>query len=270
MKGNHLAVLLGASIICMLGLSAKGADGTGTIYDPKLEPNKSFLAARAHLNAGEYEKALAIHEWMFANIESLKPDVFFLTVYNLCYDWHQVALNYPPAMKSLLEHRDRSDAAMRAAAKKKRSPELKDDIYLQIAFREVTAFNEWLEQDAKSADLFAAIEQDNPEYAESLYIWARDALLKAKRFEILVRHERSPESVIRTNTDIYKRMQDKRPDLRKLAERRFIEGITSAIDIYAGAGFPEKAEQIRSSALKIFDSPKIRDHGVAPAPTTKQ
>jgi hypothetical protein len=239
---------------------AKNGTVPADSYDPAVEPEKSFHAARAHLKAGEYEKALAIHEWMFGNIASLRPPVFFLCVDNLAYDWHQVALSYPPAMKSLLEHRDQSEAAVRSAAP---GLDIESDAYLpqKIAFVEAVSFNKWLGEDVRSADFFSEIERLNPEFTGSFYFHAKDALLQAKRFEVVARHEPSPENAVDMCKALYQTTLEARPNLRSYAENDFIKEIITYIDVYTAVGSVEKAEKVRSLALGILDSPKIRDHG---------
>lgn len=248
-------------ILCCFRLAALAADFPVNPYDPKLEPSKSFHAARAHLEAGEYEKAFTIHEWMFDNIKSLRPEVFVLYVYNLTYDWHEVAKKYPPAMKALLERRDRSEEMVRAAVASKAGKESDDVIYQKIAFLETIGFNQWLGENKRSADLYDDILRQNPGFATPLYYFVRDALVKAKRFDLVAPHEPSPEAAVDSCISSYQNMLRIRPDLKRLAESRFIEGITTYINIFNGSGATEKAEKVRTLALQFLESPIIRDYG---------
>lgn len=246
-------------MICSACLIASAEDPTANPYDRKLEPAKSFHAARDHLKAGEYEKALIIHEWMFDHIESLRPEVFFLHVHNLTYDWHQVAKNHPPAMKALLARREKSESALRASvAHLDAEPE--KSLLSKITFREVTAFNEWLEEDAKSVALYEEIKGSNPKLARSWYFYVRDSLLRAKRFDLIAEREPSPTKAVESCATVYKAMIQTRPDLQSYAEDKFVRNITDYIDIYTAVGLSEKAEEVRTLSLQIVDSPKIRNH----------
>ncbi len=229
-------------------------------YDRSLEPAKSFHEARDLVEAGQFKDAYAIHKRMFSDISSFRPNVFFLYVDNLTYDWHRAAKRYPPAMESLQRHRDMLERRLSELKKENQEPSIEERIDLQTVF----AMNEWLDEDPRSADLFATIEEQYPELAERMYLFGRSALIRANRYSTVVRYEPDPKLIFMMASGGFEATVEARRDLEKMATRRFESSIISSMDAFQATGNPEKAEILRKLALDFLDSEKIRRYVSSP------
>ncbi|MFV2045590.1 MAG: hypothetical protein ACC700_20450 [Anaerolineales bacterium] len=230
-------------------------------YDRSLEPAKSFHQARELIEEGQFKHAHAIHQKMFSNIDSYRPNVFFLCVYNLTYDWHRNAQNYQPAMESMLEYRDALEKRLSKLEGHDHEPSIEDRIDLLTVF----SFNEWLKEDARSADLFATIEDHYRNLADGMYFHCKDALIRAKRFSAIVRYEPDPKLIVVLAAAGLKATIDARPDLETMAKSRFETAIVDSLDAFSSVGNAAKAEELRKLALDVLDSERIRNH----SPTAK-
>ncbi len=227
-------------------------------YDRALEPAKSFHEARELVEARRFEDAHVIHKKMFSNIDAYRPKEFLLYVYNLTYDWHCAAKDYPPAMTSLLELRD----ALEIQLKELRENKIEKDpkIEVRIDLLTVFYFNEWLKEDSRSADLFAVIEKHYPSLANQMYFHCKDALFRAKRYPTIVRYQPDPELIVKLAASTFKVSIDARPDLEAMARGRFEKNIIDLLDVFSAVGDVAKVEELRKRALGFLDSEKIRKH----------
>lgn len=225
-------------------------------YDRTLEPAKSFHNARELIEAGQFEDAHAIHQKMFSDIDSYRPNVFILYVYNLSYDWHRAAQKYPPAMKSMLEYRNALEERLSQLRGEDQEPSIED----RIALRALFSFNEWLKEDVKSADLFATIEEHYPSLADRMYFHCKDSLIRAGRYSTIVRYQPDPKLVVDLAAAGFKATMDARPDLESMARQRFETAIVDSLDAFSAVDDPAKVEELRKLALDFLDSEKIRKH----------
>lgn len=229
-------------------------------YDRDVEPVKSFHDARDLIKKGKYEEAFIIHQRMFNNIDELRPKVFSLHVHNLIYDWHLVAKKHEPAMKAFLERRDDSEARIRDFAFNKPEKIMVLNPYAMIAFSEFRGFNEYLNEDSKTLDLFYEIKEEKPEVADKLYFFIKDVLLREKKYATLAEYQSSAESSVRLAKSVFDLSKNKSGKVKVFSEKRFVKEIQNYIDIYIGNDEVDKANKVRELALESLDTEEIRDY----------
>ncbi len=225
-------------------------------YDRSLEPSKSFHEAREFVETKQFAEAYAVHQRMFSNIKDYRPNVFFLTVYNLTYDWHRAAEEYPPAMKGLLEYRDRLEKRLQGLHGGNDEPSIED----RIAVRTVFSFGEWLGEDERSADLFDSIEVNYPGLADGMYFHCKDALIRAGRFATIVKYEPDPAGIADRAAAVFTVTIKARPDLESMATKRFETDIVKCLDAFSALGKNIEMERLRKLALNVVSSERIRQH----------
>ncbi len=93
--------------------------------------------------------------------------------------WKELGEKYPPAMKALVETRDRKTKELISG---KENYEL---------FHDVVSFNETLGEPEKTISLFEKIEE-KPEVARNYWDLAKDTVIAAKRYDIVRRYIANP------------------------------------------------------------------------------
>lgn len=226
-------------------------------YDRSLEPARSFHEGRELVESRRFAEAYAIHQRMFSNLEENRPNIFFLHIYNLTYDWHRAAKEHPPAMEGVLKYRDQLEKRLQGLRGDNDDPSIED----QIAVLTVFSFGEWLGEDERSADLFDSIEVNYPGLADSMYFNCKDALIRAGRYATIIQYEPDPARIVDLAASVLTITIDARPDLKSMATKRFETSIVNSLDAFSAQGKHIEMEELRELALGVVSSERIRFAG---------
>jgi hypothetical protein len=146
-------------------------------WTPPAEPDPQAILseAEADARAGHNEDALAKQVWFHDHALEIRPSLYGVRLSFALSNWHQLGLNYPPALEKL--------RAVRDGAAKQVFTE-KDKEKARNLFADLSAINEELSDDDKTAEVFIALDKEAPERATQVYDLAQRALIATKNYRL--------------------------------------------------------------------------------------
>jgi len=128
---------------------------------------------KADRSQGRYADALEKLEWFYANAnDAARPIRRTTQLPFAAAEWGKLAKLYPPARVSLLDKRDRAEKRVREGG---------DPV---IWFREVTMFNEELDDPARNIVLFKWLHENKPENAKQAFRYIDEQLFEAREYKL--------------------------------------------------------------------------------------
>ncbi len=203
---------------------------------------------------GEFDQALLRYAWFHDHALKFQPSISAVRLSEAIGAWKELGDKHPPAMKALLDVRDRKTKALLDGKGKKGH------------FVDVAAINEALEEKAKTVELFEILDRVQPKVAESAWFYCRDDLVEAKRYELVAKYIGDPHkdfSISKRFYELNKRLYDD-PEIGgegfiNFNKQSFTDRSLQLIEVMRAIGEDETALEIQKKALEVLDSPGLRE-----------
>jgi hypothetical protein len=199
---------------------------------------------------GKYAEALDRHIWFHNN----SRDAVGMGGVRLSYaltDWLELGEVYPPALVAFTNTRDEKTQTLM-----KGKGGFED-------FHEVSSFNEYLDDNKKTLELFLYIDKNHPTLAEECWIAAEDVLLKAKDYTLIKKYIpslldefREAKSFYRLNVKLSKD-SDFGDEHLEWSTNTFVEDCLSLIEISVAIDDLESAQNIQRLAIQVVDDERL-------------
>ncbi len=243
-----MSIRILASFLCILTLAAHGA------WKPPANPDPPTILreAMADTAAARYADSLAKHVWYHQNALALQPSQSGVRLSFALSDWVKLGEKYPAALKSLKAMRDAAEKDVRNG----KSP--------WEAFHDFTSINRYLDEAAKTKDLFVWLDANKPQLAKRTFDLAQPALIRAKEYRLCGRYL-DPESRMKTMVVVLQNSRKPRGNpqleesLREHANRSFINHTSNLVALLVANERKAEAEEVAAIALKEMDDPKLKE-----------
>jgi hypothetical protein len=176
--------------VSILSCSTKGKNKFN--LSPEGQKMADYLEeARQLTRQGKYEEALSHFIWYHNHVLEHEPGMEGVRLSFALSYWKELADKYQPALDSMKAYRDR---ALKVVF---------DSTHFIESFPEVVAFNGEFGEEEKTVVLFDTVNKRFPEKLRMVWLCAQDALLKAKRYDLLKPYL-NPNSEYSRITNLYK------------------------------------------------------------------
>ena len=219
-----------------------------------MEPQERLHQAQLAAREGRYEEALREYIWFHEHALELEPALYGVRLSFALGYWLDLAQDYPAALDSLKDIRDRKTQRLIAG---------EGDREL---FHDVESINEWLKDERATYDLFLNLRALHPDLALSCTSLAIPAIVKAKDYKLARELISDPREKIRKWSTVLNE------DIADLAECPVREApaqdayvhiyagrVNVLLEILAGVGECSAAEEIKAFALESVESSSIRE-----------
>lgn len=232
----------------------------------KPDPMAILQEAESDRQAGRFADALAKQVWFHENALKFNESMTGVRLSFALSYWHRLGKVYPPALEKLKEVRNEHEKAVRARR------EVAD------SFGDFAAINRELGEQKLTTELFAWLDANSAEGAESVFVYAEDDLLRAQQYELAskyIKPERDLEILIqmhRHEIEFSKNPQAVGPDFLKYAEEQFSTQATTLVALLVKANRRTEAESIAAKARQERDAPDLSEslkkamEGIFPKP----
>lgn len=227
---------------------------TVTTWSPPDAPNPSDIlqSAVADTRDGSYEQALVKFLWFHDNALQYEKGLAGVRVsFALAY-WLELAAAYPPALDAFKRIRDRTEIAFQHNSS---SLEL---------FCDLASMNDRLDDESRTAELFAQVAKADHESAKKLYHVAEEYLIAASDFHACGPFLDPPKR-IELATDRYRmmkrleesRVQSKIP-IPRTSRTHFIRNVGTLVGLLVLNDRSEEATTAYRRALNVIDDDEFR------------
>ncbi len=232
-----------AAAVLALFLAAMPARAAWT---PGESPNPQTILqeAQSDTSAGRYADALAKFVWFHEHALEVQPAMTGVRLSFALLYWKELGALYPPAFDKLRSERDRAGEEARDAANPRKP------------FDDFAAINQTLEEDAKTAGLFAVFDRDSPEKARAVYLAAEPALIRTKRYGLCGKYIDADRAF-----DRYVRLRDALAGMTMtpgFKEKSFSTNMATLVGLLAVNGRKEDAARIAEKARALSDDAEYR------------
>jgi hypothetical protein len=204
--------------------------------------------------AGKHEEALKRHIWFHDHALEHEPAMYGVRLSFALSSWKELGEKYPPAMKALVEVRDR---------KKKSLLEGKESHEL---FHDVASINEALGEPEKTVSLFEQVDEKQPKAAKGYWNVAKDAVIAAKRYDLAHKYIGNPaeefnqvKAMYDHNTSLYDDPRIGGDRFKAYNENNLVEESLRLIEVSNALGNRKAAVEIQAKALAVVDDARLRD-----------
>ena len=235
-----------------IACAAALACATAFAWTPPADPDPRQILREAHEDAiaGRYADALEKQLWFHR--EALKQDSGFYGVRLsfALFQWKELGAKYPPALDALRAIRDES------AEQVKRSPKSFPQ------FSDVSAINGVLGEVDKTAELFAWVDENRPDFAKQLYFLAQRSLVVAKKYALCGKYLSGPADtdritgMYRMNRGMERQAGSKFADY---ARNSFTNSAATLVALLAVNGRQAEADTARAEFLKEISDESFRE-----------
>ncbi len=208
------------------------------------DPRRILEEAQTDTAAGRYEDALAKFVWFHEHALEVQPAMSGVRVSFALTYWAELGAVYPPAIAKLRSERDRAGDDARSAADPVR------------AFGDFAAINKTLNEDGKTADLFAEYDANAPEKAARVYVSAEPALVRAKRYALCGKYLDADRSFAR-----YVQLRDALAGMQMtpgFKEKSLSTNMATLVGLLAVNGRKEDAARIAEKARALSEDAEYR------------
>lgn len=139
------------------------------------DPQAILWEAKADVQAGRYEIALAKQRWYHENALDLQPSQSAVRLSIALSHWLELGMAYPPALETMKQVRN--DVEKRIRDKDQGSVRFDD-------FHEFVAFNRTLREEQKTAAAFKWLDDTDAEAAKRVFSVSQPALIKQMAYDL--------------------------------------------------------------------------------------
>lgn len=230
-----------------------------TVLRIQAEDMHKYLSETNDLaRTGKHEEALKRHIWYHDHALEHAPGMYGVRLSFALGGWKELGEKYPPAMKALVEVRDRK---MKSILDGKESHNL---------FQDVAAINEVLGEPEKTVSLFEQVDEKQPKVAKGYWNVAKDAVIDAKRYDLAGKYIGDPVSEFIRVKDMYAQgmrlYNDPRVSedglkayIKASIENDLVEESLQLIEGCNALNNSKAALEIQASALALVEDPRLRD-----------
>ena|SRR4028119_179738 len=206
---------------------------------------EALREAKRLTSEGKYEEALQKHLWYHEHATEIDPHQSGVRVSFALTHWVDLGKKYPQALDALKSVRDQGAARL-----------LKGEGDWSLLY-DVYSIDKELGESQATVELFKKIDAANPSFAAEVYHGADRALLDAKEYALVSEYMPDTSEQLATAQKLFEMN-------RKLmgaanAERRFADAMIRLITVLKETGDRQRALEIQAQALKVVDSPQIRE-----------
>jgi hypothetical protein len=250
-------------VFMVLGATAVTVDDWTPPDNP--DPQAILQEAQADARAKRYETALAKHVWFHQNALSIQPALYGVRLSFALSDWKQLAKQYPPALIKLKEIRD--------VAERK----VMDGKNVRESFHDMASINSYTDEQAKTKEVFEALDAKNSKSAQEVFDLAQPSLIKAKAYALVGKYI-SPEDDFARMREMYRQHKKLASDARfgarqlEFANNKFANDAATLVAVLTVNNRKKEAEKIASSARDVWDDESLHSAldkaltGVVPDP----
>lgn len=221
----------------------------------RAEDMQNYLSKTEELvRAGKYEEALERHIWFHDHALEHNEGMYGVRLSFALGNWKELGDTYPPAREALVGTRDRKAKAL-----------LEGDESFDL-FHDVESINQALGEDGKTVTLFEKLHEEQPEVAKTYWRLAKDAVIAAKRYDLVRVYLGSPgeefERVKASYEMQFRFYDDPRiggDRFKAFNEGNFVKESLQLIEIASALGKPESAREIQAKAFAVLPDPRLRD-----------
>jgi hypothetical protein len=206
-------------------------------------PRTVLDEARSLAAQARYDAALEKYLWFYRHALEYNEALAGVRLSFVLGEWVELGEKYPPAHDALLSVRDEATTAL----------EHGKGSFTQ--FMEVVAINQYLQDDARTVQLFKLLHQGDPELARQCYAVAERALVESGEYAICIRYladlEQRLEAIRQSRQTTLEIAEGNivlgspQAGLKAYADRRFEEQTSRLIAILEGVGRLEDADRVR-------------------------
>jgi hypothetical protein len=149
------------------------------------DPEKVLARARKYYQQGNYEKALQDHIWFHDNALKYKPSLYGVRLSFALLDWIELGQKYPKAHNELIDIRNRKTALIKSGQG------------TLALFHDVKAINKYLNERAKTVELYKALTGCDFDLAKQCYCIAKEDLIAQQEYELCSRMMEAPMFIAR-------------------------------------------------------------------------
>jgi hypothetical protein len=222
----------------------KPCDKTTKSFGGKMDPRERLEKGRTAAQEGRFEEALDEFIWFHDHALEFVPALRGVRLSFAIAYWLELGKEYPKALATLSEIRDRKAAALFAG-----------DADAAL-FKDVESINGYLKQENLTYDLFASIDKKFPDLAKRCFSYAVPSIVKSSDFEMARRYIVDTEASLgRFLKDFNKQIEEMRDgphrDMRFDAfVHIFSQKIQVLVAILRGCCEIELADRIQQMALE--------------------
>jgi len=159
------------------------------------DPQAIRREAKADLDRGRHEMALAKHLWYHEHALDLQPSLSAVRLSFALGSWLELGESYPPALEKMKQVRDEVEKRIRD----------EDRVRVRFGdFHEFVAFNRTLREEQRTAQTFEWLDETDPEDAKRVFNVAKPALIKQKAYKLYEKYV-NPERDLARIGESYKR-----------------------------------------------------------------
>ena len=214
-------------------------------------PREILNEASADAEAKRYESALAKHVWYHENALKIEPAQYGVRLSFALISWVELGELYPPALEKLRSIRDKDESTMQEGETS------------EERFHDVAAINKYLGEDTKTTELFVWLDQNNRNFAKSVYSVAQPSLIRAKKFDLCGRYL-DPEVSFKRMLEQYTLHKeaggasDFKSRRLEFGRKKFTNSVATLVALLTVNGRSDEAAKIATIAEGELDDPEFK------------
>ena len=215
---------------------------------------KYLSDTRAMIKKGDYKESLNRLIWFHDHAREYNKAMSGVRLSFALSDWKSLGKVYKPAIDSLIAIRDRKTAQLITYG----TP---TDL-----FADVSGINRTLGQNQKTIELFETLSIKHPEGVKTFWIYSKNVLFEAKRYDIIRKYVGNPVreftmlvDMYNMNTSLYSRPKIQTAHLKAYNENNFVEKSIQLIQFALAVNDKKSAVEIQQQAMKIVEDYRLRD-----------
>lgn len=200
---------------------------------------------------GKNAEALERHIWFHNHALQYNKAMVGVRLSFALNDWKKLGDVYPPALSALKEIRNNKTQQVAAGGSKE-------------LFQDVSGINRTLDQEDETFKLFEGLMKTHPDIAKRDWLFVKDAMFKAKRYDILQLYIGNPLrefSVVVENynrmTGSYDKVKNACANLKAYNENNFVEKSLQLIDFAIANKDVISAKEIKKEALNVVQDYRL-------------
>jgi serine/threonine protein kinase len=204
---------------------------------------KTKQLAREHQNKEALERFIWFHEHAL----EYEPSMVGVRLSFALSAWKSLGDVYPPAMKALVDIRDRNIIKLEKGQGN------------MLLFCDVASINRTLDENDKTLKLFQEIDKYNPTLARDCWHFVKDLVFASKEYDLAIKYVQDPIEVFdhvkkgyESNVRKYTDPRIVRPEFKRRNEKDFDKECLQLIELAIDGGDEKTAEEIRKRAEKVI------------------